>query len=261
LIVQEKVQFDEQIPVANNGDACSHEERLNTIQPLANRSRFLRLLTLGSLDVEPLTHASSTPTLEDIFVPQGSTLGTLNPWRRMALSIRNNLRYWGEKVLALESKAHGQTTWEMFLPPIPTIVESSNFVVSRAVNLVTLTQSDPTNAHSAWLPIPQINYGKTASITNVNVLVRGVSHGAMPSVMPKLTLYGYDATFAAVELGTASDPSPDVATYDLQHYFNIPGLAPVLVGAYPVLALKLTGEDSASGGFQCLGYRVTVTPG
>jgi hypothetical protein len=262
LIVVEKVQFDEQIPVANNGDACSHEERLNTIQPLANRSRFLRLLTLGSLDVEPLTHASSTPTLEDIFVPEGASLGTLNPWRRMGLSIRNNLRYWGNKILALEGKAHGQTAWEMFLPPTPNFSQSDNWRLLEAANLVRLLQFDTTTASAAFIPIPQINYGKPASITNVQVLLRGTGHSALPATMPTISLVGYDSDFTADVLATASDPSANAAAYDVQHYVNIPGLTPLLIGTYPMLALKLTGEaDSpAAGGLTCLGVRVTITP-
>lgn len=262
MIVQEKVQFDEQIPVANNGDACSHEERLNTIQPLTNRTRFFRHLLRGDLSVEPLKHADSTPTLEDIFVPDGTLYSLLNPWRRMGQAIRNNLRYWGEKVLALENKAHGQTAWEMFLPPIPAVSQANNWALFEGANLITLIQQDTNNAQSAFIPIPQINFGKPAAITNVQVLLRGSFHGSLPATMPVISLVGQDSDFTGDVLASATDPSPDVATYNLQHYVNIPGLTPVQVGAYPGLMLKLTGEDDggAGGGLQCLGIRVLISP-
>jgi hypothetical protein len=261
MIINDENKFDEQIPVANNGDACSHEERLNTIKPLANRTRHLKLITQGSVDVEPLKHADATPTLEDIFVPQGTTVGALNPWRRMGLSIRNNFRYWGEKVDTLLAKAHGLTPWEHFIPAHPMF--SSNFTTSESLGLVTLVQSNLTTPGSVFIAIPQVAHqGKPSHVTNVQVLCRGVSHGSMPATMPRITLYGYDSDFTADPLGTASDPSPDLSTYDLQHYFNIPGLTPVQVGAYPGLVLKLEGEadPSPSGGFRVAGFRVTFAP-
>lgn len=261
MIIDEKNEFDPQIPVANNGDACSHEERLNSLQPLANRTRHLKLITQGSVELEALKHADSTPALEDFLVPD-SSYGADNPWRRLGRSVRRNLRYWGEKVLLLESKAHGLTPWEAFIPADPMF--ASNFTAFESLGLVTLLQDDLTTPGAVFIPIPQTAHqGKPSYVTNVQALVRGVSHGSMPATMPTLSLLGYDSDFTVDPLGTASDPSPDVATYDLQHYFNVPGLTPVQVGVYPALVLKLEGEadPSPTGGFRVFGFRVTFAPG
>lgn len=262
MIVSELDQYDEQVPVANNGDACSHSERIATIQPLANRTRWFRNLLRGIGTTEAVTHAAATPGLVDILVPDGTIYGALNPWRRMAQHIRQNLRYWGDKITALEAKAHGQTNWEMFLPPNPSISQGDNWALFEGANLVTLIQQDTNNAQSAFIPIPQTNFGKPAAITSVQVLLRGSFHAALPATMPAISLIGQDLDFTADVLGTATDSSPDAATYNLQHYVNIPGLTPVQVGAYPLLMLKLTGEDDggAGGGLQCLGIRVLISP-
>lgn len=260
MIIKDQNQFDEQIPVANNGDACSHEERLNSLRPLANRTRHLKLITQGAVELEALKHADAVPGLDDLLVPDVS-YGVNNPWRRLGLAVRKNLRYWGEKVLALESKAHGLTPWELMIPAHPLF--TSNFAAFESLGLVTLLQSDLTTAGAVFIAIPQVaHHGKPSYVTNVQALVTGVSHGSMPTTMPTLSLLGYDSDFTADPLGTASDPSPDLATYDLQHNFNIPGLTPVQVGAYPGLVIKLTGEatPSPTGGFRVLGFRVTYAP-
>lgn len=130
---------------------------------------------------------------------------------------------------------------------------------------VTLTGSDVTTASTAVstfhyvLPVPN-----GAILTNVKVYLKGASgHGALPAIMPSMTITARNITTGAVTTVLASTPdgSASTAAYEAAHSIDSGVLATTVdrtVKAY-VVSVTTEGSTNAASGAKFYGVQATWT--
>lgn len=117
------------------------------------------------------------------------------------------------------------------------------------------------NADPALFHVPQLPSGAILSITALVAAWTGTPHGALPAVMPTLTLQGYDIAGIAGTLYSQTDPSASVVAYEGVHSIVVATLGVELMSGKTYL-VNITGESGANSqvGLRIAKLYATIIP-
>lgn len=268
IAIQEVDEYTTTVPVANNAEYCSHQERLATAQALANRTHRMNLTLQGG--------GNSIETIHDVDVTPSESVGIITPKADYAFLLWGTFRDLFSRVVGNTKRVAQMRSLSPGLGPAPSTIRFPvRFVSESGIGWVydnganaseapCVLQSS-TSAENLKIQLPPIAPGLTITAVSVS-LGSTVSHSGLPATMPQLSLYA--SGIAAIDpgppvsfiVGAAQvDTSANLSAYEFLHSITVSGLSHT-VGSNAWFFLSLRGEGGTNSQANALKvYSASVT--
>lgn len=264
--VKESDEFTAVVPVANNGEDCTHAERLGTAQALTNRTRHhentLRGTPPEGIELLLFSSLGSGEIVENHPVPT-QRLGADNLFTGITTRTLKMLKFFKERVAGLKT-GDNQMFWDPFFMMS---ADFPNWEYKTVSGIQLASQKTATSSAQIRVPLPGLP--KAGVIKTVSVRCKGIGHSAKPANMPSIALERYVATaggLGVADLGAQTDASVDQAAYDAAHLITISGLSENLANPssfntifYRVRISGEHGTNSLPDGFVVYSIELTIT--
>lgn len=238
--LQELDEHTASVPVANNGEQCSHLERLATAQALANRTAHHQKTLTGAAGTQAFGPTEGAAFVGNLTVP---TSGRADLIRNIALTLKNELIWLRSRVFGANPVGAERMAW---LPTLAayTTGEWTNGAYTTAGILAPYTRQGTLSANYAAFNVPPLPANTVISELKITAQ-SPVSHGGnLPTTMPRIALVSVNGSGVATEIAGQVDTSASAAAFEAVHSI-IATFTHFVIGDQ-ALQLHVRGENDAN---------------